>query len=445
MTDLRTRVVQASEHSSDRWLLAWALGYAAIGASTLLVPLYALALGGGPMIAGLLEASAGLAGVPGAILWGRLADRTGRRRGFVLFALAGSGLAFAVFPLLDALWTLLALNAALWFVVSAATPVVTLFMIEGHPEAAWDGRVGRLNAAQRYGWVGGLVAGTVWLGLASASQSVLWAQRTFFLVCAVGALVSVPLTVYWLPPEATGSPRRLSRSRAFQRVVSGSGRYVKVIPFATARAALAVGQGRRGRFGRLPGVLRRYLLIVFVFSTGFATLFGPVPAYLADLSLSSATIFAVFIVSSLASAVVFVPVGRATQRWGAPRLQTVALGTRVLLFPALGLVALLGAFSLRLALVGLAFAVIGLTWAVIVVTAVGITTRVATPAVRGEALGLYTAVSGLGGGLGGVMGGVVAGQVGYLAAFGLAGGIVACALAGLVWLRRTQLAYRSST
>jgi hypothetical protein len=55
----------------DRWLYGWGVGYAAVGGASLLVPLYALELGGGPALVGLLAAAAAFAGVPGALLWSR--------------------------------------------------------------------------------------------------------------------------------------------------------------------------------------------------------------------------------------------------------------------------------------------------------------------------------------------------------------------------------------
>lgn len=150
---VRARIERVSRYSSDRWLYAWALGYAAIGAASLLVPVYALVLGADPFVVGLVEATAGLAGVPGALLWGRLADRTGQRRTFVIITLVGTGIVLAIFPFVDTLSFVVTANAVLWFTVAAATPVVTLFMIEGVPEREWEARIGLLNAYQRYGWV----------------------------------------------------------------------------------------------------------------------------------------------------------------------------------------------------------------------------------------------------------------------------------------------------
>lgn len=412
-------VAAASAHTSDRWLWAWALGYAAVGAASLLIPLYALALGASPLVVGLVEATAGLAGVPGALVWGRLADRTGNRRAFVVVSLVGTAAVLFVVPTLDTVGAVLAANAVLWFVLAAAAPVVTLFMIEGAPRPRWEGRIGLLNAAQRYGWVGGLVAGTAWLGAASLRWGSLAAQRGFFVVCGAASLAAAPLAVYWLPPTATTSSARLARSRAaMTRLAAGGVRYVKLVPYLPLRAA---GAASRNPLGRLPPALQRYMVAAFAFSVGFAAFFGPVPAFLESLRYDSATIFAFFIVSNLASAVAFVPVGRRAAAGDPTLLQLGALGVRVVLFPAIGALGLLPVLALRVAGLGVAFALVGLTWAVVAVTAAGLVSRRAPDAVRGEALGLFTALSGLGTGVGGALGGWLALSAGYLPAFAVAG------------------------
>lgn len=427
MSDRAVSMVRAaSRFSSDRWLYAWGLGYAAIGVATLLIPLYALSLGAGPLAVGVIEATAGLAGVPGALLWGRLADRTGNRRAFVLGSLAGTGVVLSVFPFQDSVGAVLVANGLFWFVVSAATPVVTLFMIEAAPEPDWERRIGLLNAYQRYGWVGGLLAGSVWIGVTSAEYSVITAQRSFFFVCSLAALVATPLAFYWLPPTATVTSDRLARSPgAVDRLVSGSGRYVKLVPYAPGRAVIALKRvGNRGALAKFPPALRQYWLTAFVFSAAFAVFFGPVPAFLTDLAYTSTAVFGFFILASLASAVVFVPAGRMVQRVGPKRFQLRALGVRALVFPAIGLVGILTHTGIRSGGVAIGFAVVGITWAVVAVTGAGLVSRSAPRSLRGEALGVYTALSGIGGGVGGVLGGLLATMFGYPVSFGVAGVLV---------------------
>ena len=86
---------------SDRWLYAWGLASVAFGGASLVVPLYVVDLGGGPFVLGVLAAVAAVVGVPGALWFGRVADRTGRRRGLVLAALVAATLALVIVPLTD--------------------------------------------------------------------------------------------------------------------------------------------------------------------------------------------------------------------------------------------------------------------------------------------------------------------------------------------------------
>lgn len=74
--------------NTDRWLVAWALAGVALGGASLLVPLYVVALGGGATALGLLAGTAALGGAPGALVVGRLADRTGHRRTYLVASLA---------------------------------------------------------------------------------------------------------------------------------------------------------------------------------------------------------------------------------------------------------------------------------------------------------------------------------------------------------------------
>jgi MFS family permease len=427
VTDAATDARPGAGDAPDRWLYAWALGYVAVGAASLLVPLYAVALGAGPFVVGALEATAGLAGVPGAVVLGRLADRTGRRRAFVLASLAGTGVTLLVVPLAGSLGALLALNGVLWFAVAAGSPVATLFVLEGVPEREWDARIGLLNAYGRYGWVGGLVLGTVWLAGRPVEGTVA-AQRALFGVCGVAALVGAAAAARWLPPESTVTGRRLARSAgAARRLVAGSGRYLRLVPYAPGRAAVLVRREGVLRRGVSP-TMRRYLLTALVFSAGFGVFFAPAPAFLVALSYPPAVVFGFFVLASLGSAVAFVPAGRAAARRHPRWLQSRALGLRAALFPAVGLVGLLPAAVPRGTGLAVAFLLAGLTWAVIAVTGAGMVSRGVTRRHRGEVLGLYAALSGIGGGLGSLLGGAVAALAGYQAAFALAGGLVLASL-----------------
>ncbi|SEH41566.1 Predicted arabinose efflux permease, MFS family [Halopenitus malekzadehii] len=424
---------------SERWLLAWGTGYAAVGAASLLLPLYAIELGAGAFLVGAMASTAAFAGVPGAILWGQLAARTRRRRPFVLVALASVAGVLGIVPLLGSPWSLLVANAALWFVVSAAAPVLNLIVVEGADAAEWDVRIGRLNAVQGYGWVAGLVLGTVWTATVSRLLPTVAAQELLFVVLAAAGAMATLAAIRWYPERPTTSPERFDRIyHRLNRPDWGAGRYLRATPYGTARLYWGIREWIAARRrGRRPGgsfdrTLRKYLVAVGLFSVGFAVFWGPMPVYLTETGSSTGAVFVLFLLANAGSAVCYSPVGRLVGKRGPYTLQAVALGGRALLFPGIAVVGI-AAPTVATSANAVGFTLIGVTWALIAVTATGIVTRLAAEPVRGYALGAYTAIAGIGTGLGSIVGGGVAEVAGYPATFVGAGGVVLAALGLFVW------------
>lgn len=407
-----------------RWLYAWGLGSVALGAASLLVPLYVVALGGDPVALGLLAAGTALLGTPGALLWGRVADRTPDRRRVIVASFGAVAVILALLPALDSVVSVVAVNALLWFVSAAAGPVLTLQVIADAPEREWSQRIAELNRFQGFGWAGGLVLGMVWLWiLAPGFGSALAARRWLFWVCAACIAGAATAAARWLPQSKTilgGSERR-----RIARFLTGSHRNVRAATFAFAPNRLywttqAVRPRRLVR--RFTSRLGAYFLAVALFSTGFAAFWAPLPAYLSTAGYGGDAVFALYLATSLTAAFCYEGVGTLSGRFDVRLLQSSALGVRAGAFPA---VALLGAAGiLSLVATGGTFVVLGVTWAVIAVTGTAVVTRLAPASARGETLGVHTALVTAAGGAGGLLGGWVA-QFGYVAAFGTAGGLVA--------------------
>lgn len=97
--------------------------------------------------------------------------------------------------------------------------------------------------------------------------------------------------------------------------------------------------------------------------------------------------------------------------------------------------AVLAASTVGILVNGVLFALIGVTWAVIAVTGGTIVARLAPASLRGEALGVYTALSTLAGGIGSIVGGVLANASGFVVAFVVAGAVIVVGAAIVVSLR----------
>ena len=404
----------------DRWLKAWAVGYAAAGGASVLLPLYALSLDAGAFLVGLMASTAAFAGVPGALLWGRIAGRTGRRRPFVLLALVATAAVLLVSPMLRGPVALVVANAALWFAVTAASPVLNLVVVEGVDQSAWDGRIARLNALQGYGWLAGLVVGTVWSGVAPRlGYSVVAAQRTLLFGFGLLAVAATVLFLRFYPAAAHVSDERfLRRYRSLSRENWRGDRFLRGLPYGPGRVYWGIRSIRSGklseRFGR---PLLGYLVATALFSGGFAVFWGPMPAHLTGIGFGDGAVFLCFLANTVGSTLCYDPVGRLMKRYEAVRMQVGALVARAVLFAVTAVLA-------SQLLVGGVLAGIGVTWAVVAVTTTGIVARLAAERVRGEALGLVVAITGIGGGVGNVVGGAVAAATNPLTTFGLAGVIV---------------------
>lgn len=431
--------------TGDRWLLAWGSGSVALGAGSLLLPLYFVSLDGGAVGLGLLAGVGAAAGAPGAILAGRFADRTGRRRPVVLSAIALAAAVMAVSPFVRTAGILVLANGVLWFAAGAAAPVLTLLVTAGHEEEAWSERFATLNAYGGWGWAGGLVLGTVWTTMGGVLGAPAFAQRTLFFACAVAAVLGLVLGWRWLPHDG-GTPDRPTINGASEAAITDSildsrrtGIRSATFPVWPSRVYWLTRSIDPRRFvDRLTPSLALYFLAVTATFVGFGAFWGPLPLYLRDLGYSSGGVFSFYLVSSIGSALCYGISGRLATRYDPPALNGAALAGRALLQPGLAAVGLLtAATAVGLVGTGATFVLIGVAWAVIAVTAALIVTALAPAAIRGQALGLYTAVSGIASGVGAVLGGWLASRD-FLIAFGVSGTLVLVG-AGVVvalWRRR---------
>lgn len=408
----------------ERWLVAWLLAALAFSGASLIVPLYVVELGADPFVLGVLFATASFVGVPGALVFGGLADRTGKRRVFVLSAMAVTVLTMVAIPLLESVALVIVANALLWLGFAASLPVLTLLTVAGEPEEQWTPLIARLNKFQGIGWALGLALGLVVITGGARFTTDITAQRAFFFACATSAGIGLLIGVRTLPPDP--KPSEEPSPRRLQRRVRGAARFNirgAAFPFTPSRFDPRSLHPRRF-VNRFTPKLATYFLAVLLVFTGFGVFFAPLPAYLGEVGYSSSQIFGLYLVLNAGAAVFYGYVTRLTRRYDIFPVHVGGLLARALALPAVAAVGgLAGGTLFGGVATAVVFVAIGLTWAVIAVTAAALVTTLASPVVRGEALGMYSALVALGGGIGGLLGGWLA-AFDYLVAFGVAGGVV---------------------
>ena len=423
----------------DRWVLAWGGGAVAFGGASLLVPLYILRLGATPFDLGLLAALAAVVGAPGAVVFGHLASQAARRRRLVVLTLGTTAVVLALIPLLTSITGVIVANAVLWLVVAAAGPVVTMLVVDAAAENEWSARIAAVNRAYGYGWAGGLLLGMGWPLLAGQLFTPVTAERALFWVLAGVAALST-LAASWTLPLSSPAPNPPTgfRARHLARLLAQSRPGIRAATFALPTTLLywASRGWRRPRL-RIASPLYRFFLAAGLFFAGFGVFWAPLPHLLRAIGLDGGRIFALYFVSSLASAVLYRRVGRVASRRNESRFAAGALAVRGLLFPVVALVTGLGATALGSVLLGAALLAIGVTWAVIAVVGTSIVTRLAPADARSTALGTYVAIGALAGAAGSILGGWLA-TVGYPLAFGVAGGLVVLGAALVATIRSPE-------
>ena len=417
-----------------QWLYAFMMAFVAAGGTSLLLPLFATTVLRGTVgQIGLMASLASLAGVPFSILWGRLSDRLERRKPFILLAFSGAGVALMLMSFSRSMTQLILLDALMNSAWIAGAAVSTLLAIEGIERNRWESRIGRFNRYTGAGWVSGLALGAVWSRVAAGLPDA-GLQELFYLLAALD-LIAALLALRWIRER----PVHLQK-RGFPGVIVVAGNMLverfRYAPFhlyylARPRRLIEIFHGEN-RFGRQLTLYFRSVVLTFM---GFSTFFVPLPIFFRQaLGLENSLIYAVWIVHPLISTLFYGRAGGLAERLGNRRVQRLALAVRIIVFPLAGLLPLVGQ-SLRIPLIMVLFLFTGSTWAMTNVTAQGIVTKLSPEGARGQALGIYNALIGVGWIIGSLLGGYIAGGLGYLTAFSLAAAFLLGALLNLHRLR----------
>ncbi len=406
---------------TTRWYLAFLLANAAAGGVSLLLPLYAHFLGGTAAAVGTISAVGSLVGVGASLLWGGISDRTRRRRWFVVLSFTGIGVVYGLLPLIGAVSGLVLVGAAASFFWMASSAVSVLVIMERFPEADWEREIGRLNAYSGFGWATGQALGAVWIGGLTGFLGEGLGLKSFGVTAGVLGLAGAAVAALLLPEAA----RRVER-RDFRGVMVAVGTFLyERFRYGPAHLYYLIRPSQVVRFLQGHTAFGPDLVLlyygVFLITAAFSLFFVPLPIFLRqELGWPSSLVYAAYTVHTLTSVVAYRWARVAIARWGHR--------------PALGLGLLLRAAAFALfAVTGWVlpgwsaaplFLLTGVTWAAFQLSATSIVSRLAPAGLKGQALGAYNALTGLGGVVGAVIGGFLADSLGFPAAFLVAAAVV---------------------
>ena len=415
------KLTRPLDPGSTSWYAAFLLANAAAGAAFLLIPLYAHFLGGTAADVGIIAAVGSLVGVGASLLWGGISDRTRRRRWFVVLSFAGIGLMYGLLPLVGTVQGLVLIGAAASLFWMASSTVSALVIMERFPEADWEREIGRLNAYSGFGWATGQGLGAAWTGVFLGFLGEGVGLRTLGIV--VGLLgVGGALVAALLMPE----PMKRVARRDFRGVMVAVGSFLyERFRYGPAHLYYLIKPSQIVRFLQGKTAFGPDLVLlyygVFLLMAAFAVFFVPLPIFLRqELGWPSPVIYLAHTAPTLSSVVAYRWARRAILRWGhRPAFGLGLLGRAV----AFALFALAGKALPSWSAAPLLL-LIGVTWAAFQLSATTIVSRLAPPGLKGQALGAYNALTGLGWMVGAVTGGFIADSLGFDAAFLVAAAVV---------------------
>jgi DHA1 family tetracycline resistance protein-like MFS transporter len=403
--------MQQTHRRWQEWLEPWYLVYALLGLVVaglvpVLIPLIVGSSGNAGLV-GVVVAALSLGGLTSP-LWGSLADRFRLHRGLLAGGMLTASLGLAALPFFTqpVLWILLAVIQGLG-TASAAT-VANLFVVEAHPQAEWDERIGWLQTFYGIGQVTGLLlAGLLtrvdlriglWVaaGLSAAAAVLGW--FTTKTPSAQPGLRPVLVHPAKHTESALSSPQRLFHAPNWTGIKT-------------------LGQTLRSPFG--------IFLLVWLFAfAGPAAVFSQYPLLMQKVygvsPSSSSVAFAIIAALGLS---LYTPAGNWSKQSGPRPVFKVSLGLRLAAFAALFWLFFVPASGTIGFLALLAFAFVVWAWSFMSVSGTALVARL-SPVGEGQGLGLFNAMTAAAGIIGALLGGWAAGVWGY-------GSIVVLALVGV--------------
>ena len=391
----------------EKWLWIFVPINAAIGGFSTLLPLYVISLGGTVIDVGNIVSAYSLALIPSSILWGLAVDRKPRRIPFVTYSYLGITILLAAGFFATEVTTVLLLYVCYAIVSTVASPAVSLLLIESCPKKDWSMTFAKYSSLTLVGMVLGAIPGIFWTSF--------FPLRTYFLLCAFFAAVSVILaTKYLVEPEFVLERKVVALT---QESLVAKLRTVTMI-FITIPSLEDIKS-----FWRLVrSVFTRYLpllyLSFFLFFTAGNLYFTSYTPFLKSRQMADSGVFVIFSTLFILQAAIYPITGRACRRFGEDRVALSALWLRTAGFLA-GIVAvvlvlrnsdLLLASAGSIAMIGTAFAFYNTSSSVLLF-------RSLTMGKQGELLGIYSALTGIAAFGGAIVSGYLSFNFGYGATF----------------------------
>ena len=411
-------------------------------------------LGGNVATVGIASALTSAATVPAATLWGWLSDRYGTRRSYLMVGYLGFAIPTILTAFTTSVWQYIVLAVILGAWSVAGTPVSSTLIMDTVPRHEWDETFGRFNAISGWGIVLGRLVGLLCIAYGIGIFGNVPTQRGLWILSGALGLLSVIWAYRVVPQPNIPKPRRVHPHNPELIPEGGIPLFARARQTMAALRNLPPGGTRRiltDTLPRVPGALRRksgralrdpliaYYFTTFVMFTVSVMAYTPFAVWQRQvLGNSTATVFLVGMVNSIASALSYRWVGRLIKRYGSMRVQMLTNSARIITFGGFAVIGWMGISGTRsLVLLLLLNAISGLGWAGIAVAGNTTVAHLAPRGSEGSAVGTYTSFVSVGSILGAFISGYLVLLTDFEVVFALGASGVALTVYFLYLIRKS--------
>jgi MFS family permease len=403
----------------DRWFLSYFPMNTSSGIVSPLAPLFITELlAGGAVEYSVYVIVSSIATIFGLIVWGNLSDRLGKRKMFIYIGFISLAVTAVLFAISINIEYFIIISFLSGFFGSAVTPVSSVLIMELTERKDWSMKISKFSQYNSYGNIAGVIFSAVFAG-AFPKPAML---RYLYLASFVFYVVSAVLGHLYIPESKKKVVRDEVPIRTF-RVIER----VRYIPSQLIHFNF--------HFRELEKDLKYIIVGFLVMMTGFQLFFVEFPIMLtANLGVSSTVYFLIYLGNYLFGAITFGFSGQTCLKHGNRRVATLAVLSRIIIFPST--VALVALVSFRpLLFVGLLliFSLLGGLWAFISVGTATLVSNLSKPEERGRVAGTYNAVQSFGAVIGSALTGVIVLRFGFYVDYIMASLVVIAGL--MIFLR----------
>lgn len=312
------------------WLCAYVPFQAAFVGAVVLLPIFAIEIGGNVADIGIMKSTYNLTFMLAAVFWARLSDYYGKRKVFILFGLSSASLIFLLFAAARDVSEVIVFNALMGVLVTALTPSTSMLIIESSSRSEWDSKMSEYNTVIAIGSVLGTFSGVLLLNFIKL--------RTLFVIEAAFCFAGLVLAVLLVREPKITLERKAAPIISLSIIEK-----MRIMPTILLRIPHLFGVRRHAKMIRRSGIrnLPILYLSVFLLFLGSIPAISVTPVFLKEFGVPNSVIFLILSAPSIASILAFKISASVSEKLGFKRPVALGIFLRMLAAMILSLVSYL--------------------------------------------------------------------------------------------------------